>query len=124
MRQFLRGAWHETRGRPFLRFVVVVYIALPFVLGGVAVYSLMQRGQITDLAHRIQASRIESARRVCLEQNERHDRTIAELDKLIRLAPSDRRAQAETSRAYTVRLIDALVPHRDCKTVVNQIRLK
>lgn len=71
-----------------------------------------------DLARQIQAQRIESIRRNCREQNKRHDRTIAALDLLISKAPPGRRARAKQGRKSTVFLLNAIVPHQNCRALV------
>jgi hypothetical protein len=65
---------------------------------------------------------VEVFREQCQGQNARHDRTIRELDAQIADLPQARRREAEARREGTVALIKALVPKRDCRAVVAQIR--
>lgn len=70
----------------------------------------------------IQHERADSIRRACIEQNARHDATVATLDRLLaermNEVPPARRAQLRDSRRFTVLLIDALAPKRDCSARV------
>lgn len=59
----------------------------------------------------LQDSRIE----VCRETNRRHDKVLLVLDEQIAKLPARRRARAESSKAGTVALIEALTPKRDCE---------
>jgi hypothetical protein len=70
----------------------------------------------------IQANRVEVFREQCKAQNAHHDNTILRLDEQIAKLPGDRRGEAEARRTGTVALIKALVPKRDCRAVVAQIR--
>jgi hypothetical protein len=72
------------------------------------------------LAEQIQKERVRNIRATCEMQNARHDKTIVQLDELIRDAPPGRRERAVQNRAGTALLIDALVPKRDCDRVVKQ----
>jgi hypothetical protein len=73
----------------------------------------------------IQASRADSIRRACVEQNERHDRTLRTLDALLTArAEGVSRARLERlkeSRASTVLLIEALAPRDDCEKRVDRL---
>jgi hypothetical protein len=77
------------------------------------------------LYSQIQASRAESVRISCVEQNERHDGAIATLDTVIAAATEDatpeRIRQLEQSRASTVLLIEAVVPKRNCEARVDEL---
>lgn len=73
----------------------------------------------------IQASRAESIRLTCEQQNERHDRALAALDSIVarRLgdaSPVERR-RLQASRATTATLIVALVPREDCERRVRRL---
>jgi hypothetical protein len=74
------------------------------------------------LAEAIQVQRAASLRLLCTEQNGRHDRTVRELDRrlalAVRMASPSRARRIRESRAFTVALIEALAPHRDCATFV------
>jgi hypothetical protein len=65
----------------------------------------------------IQEQRRDSILSGCREQNARHDRTIATLDRLIAEAPAGRRERARQGRAGTVLLIEALAPKRGLRGV-------
>jgi hypothetical protein len=70
----------------------------------------------------IQASRQDTIRRACVEQNVRHDQTLKKLDEQIeRLPAGARKARAERNRDGTIALIDALVPKRDCDKRAKQL---
>lgn len=69
----------------------------------------------------IQQSRRDSVLISCREQNSRHDNTVKTLDGLISSSPPERKTQARQSRAFTVLLIDALVPKRNCQQRVRQL---
>lgn len=73
---------------------------------------------------RIQQSREYAIRSQCLEQNARHDGTIATLDQVLatirRTDPAQYR-QAAAGRENTVLLIDALAPKRSCEQRVKQL---
>jgi hypothetical protein len=75
-------------------------------------------------SHQIQTEREQSIRTACVDQNARHRATVAQLDARLRLAvatasPAQAR-QIRQSRAFTVALIDALAPVRDCDAVVRR----
>ena len=60
----------------------------------------------------------------CKDQNERNEDTIHTLDlRIARVAksvPPEELAQLKASRAFTVSLVNALAPHRDCKVVLER----
>lgn len=64
---------------------------------------------------KIQAERRASVIRSCVSQNMRHDNTIKTLDKEISQLPPDRQAQAAASRKFTILIIDALAPKKNCE---------
>jgi hypothetical protein len=70
----------------------------------------------------IQASRVEVAKDNCRSQNERHDNTVRQLDNRIAELSGRERARADRNRDFTVSLIEALAPKRNCKALVEQIR--
>jgi len=98
-------------------------------LGALSIYLVGQNAQRSDetreLVHAQQTSRESSVRVTCREQNDRHDQTIATLDRLLEQADRDataqRRRQLREGRASTVLLIDALAPKRDCEQRVRQL---
>lgn len=76
-----------------------------------------------DFATQIQQSRKAYVLSTCTDQNMRHDRTIATLDQEIAALPPTERKGAQTSRAGTVALIDAVAPKQDCAAVVSKLNL-
>lgn len=73
---------------------------------------------------RINNSRISLTYNACLEQNARNVKTITTLDKQINKILNDpkvsdqRKARLKESRRFTVLLINALAPVKDCKDLV------
>jgi hypothetical protein len=100
-------------------FVVLALIALPAlpVAAWVVSSSVSDNQRLTEA---IQEQRRDSILYGCREQNARHDRTIATLDRLIAQAPAGRRERARQGRAGTVLLIEALAPKRDCAALVTK----
>jgi hypothetical protein len=92
---------------------ILVFIQLG--LGALSVYLV---GQNNQRAHDIQASRVDATRTTCLEQNNRHDHTIAtlyaEIEKLRPTLTPDERKNLKRNIAANVALIDALAPKADC----------
>lgn len=82
------------------------------------------RGTATDahnLAVTIQKERRRASLVNCGDINRRHDRAVRKLDDLIAdIPPGAQRDRARRGRNNTVLLIDALVPHRDCKRLAAQ----
>lgn len=70
------------------------------------------------------ANRRNSVLENCEDQNERNEETIRTLDlRIARLAKSlspSELTQLKASRAFTVSLVNALAPHRDCKVVLQR----
>jgi septal ring factor EnvC (AmiA/AmiB activator) len=98
-----------------IAFMFICVIAAAAV--GIGAYVVWhQHDQIQEQARDIQIQRYDTAFRNCSDQNKRHDRTIRTLRKEIRhLSPKRREAaQRRHSLRNTIRLIDALVPRRDC----------
>lgn len=94
--------------------IVVAVPALPLA----AAYVSTTLSDTADLAAQIQQSRREATLSSCAEQNDRHDQTIATLDRLLAAAVKRDPGQAarlKQSRASTVLLINALAPRRDCQ---------
>lgn len=87
------------------------------IISVIVILALMNAQHAID---QIQQSRIA----YCQSQNQRHDRTIAELDRelarAMRHATTARRAQMAASRAYTIALIDQLAPRQNCSAIVAQ----
>jgi hypothetical protein len=67
-------------------------------------------GVLLSQVSRINASRLE----ICKDGNERHRTAVRRLDEEVARLPPEERARAEARRDGTVRLIDALVPERNC----------
>ena len=74
-------------------------------------------GQNRSRIHDIQSSRIHLRLEQCRDQNARNLNTKATLDTLTERLPPDRRARARESEKFTLLLIDAIIPLRDCSTV-------
>jgi hypothetical protein len=55
----------------------------------------------------------------CRQANERHDTTLRVLDERIAGLPPGGRARAEASKAFTIALIEAIAPRRDCTNLVH-----
>lgn len=69
---------------------------------------------------KIQDAREEFVLVSCLNQNERHDKTILRLNEATEAAiKSDPKREQEilASKEYSIRLIDALAPKQDCYTL-------
>jgi hypothetical protein len=82
-------------------------------------YLLREQHKTTDL---IQEQRRDAVRTTCEEQNKRHDRTVAVLERVLRDAEKktpERKAQIEAARASNLLLINALAPHRDCAQLIH-----
>ena len=99
---------HSSRQRKAWR----VLACLGCVLGAFSLFASVV------LNTRIQSSREDALRQVCLEQNARHDRTVRTLDeemarRLRQVGPSER-VRLRASRAGTIALIDTLAPHQNC----------
>ena len=93
-----------------IAWLVCIFALTIAVFAAVAVYALSQaRGAVDE----IQLSRYE----LCIQQNDRHDKTIASLDEQIAALPPRRKARAEAARDGTVALIDTLAPKRDCEAL-------
>lgn len=114
-----RAYWTETGVIPRWQLLAVYGI---IVCGGLWGFHQAdaQRDEIEAQAirsdQRIQESRRDAVIISCRQQNERHDRTIRQLDRNIAGLPrGPERLRARQRRDSTVSLIDALVPKTDCK---------
>lgn len=91
---------------------------LQFALGLLSIHLL---GANDDRVKDINANRKESVLSSCAETNSRHDATIAALDDRLQQAidsgqvPEEDLDRLRESRRFTVSLIDALAPERDCE---------
>jgi hypothetical protein len=111
--------------------VDMLLIALAAIVGVIAVagvvLAILAYGKINPTIQAIQAERARNVRANCLDTNGRHDRTIATLDRrlqvAVRRAPPAQARQIRASREFTVALINALAPRRDCERLVKlQVR--
>lgn len=79
--------------------------------------------QAAGLAVAVQAQRLDNIRGTCERDNQRHDRTIKALDKILLRAEGARgltrghRIEIRASRVSTILLINALAPHQNCALV-------
>jgi hypothetical protein len=102
------GRWLKTnRGITVLLTVLITLIAITLAVGGYALHEALKA------VSGIQASR----RELCVQQNRRHDATIAQLDRGIARLPAHQRRRANANKAFTVDLINALSPVRDCRAL-------
>jgi hypothetical protein len=73
---------------------------------------------------RIDASREAAFVQSCEEQNDRHRRTVKELDRIVakaeRSVPRRQRQAVRASRGPTVLLIDELAPLRSCRAIAKE----
>lgn len=123
---------------------VAAAIVLPFLLLAILIPTgtalvLVERSSTQETADRIReqnVSRAEITYTTCLQQNERHDRTVDQLNDLIGQRKSDIREMIrgatpeqqevlrsqldalDDSRAATITLIDSLAPHQNCDQIV------
>jgi hypothetical protein len=117
-----------SRGGRLVAGLAAILVAVAFA-GWVVGSAINSNGQTAanaqDFARRIQSERLRSIAANCKATNERHDKTIETLDKLIaRVPPGSRRDRAEASRASTILLINALVPKQDCAALVRRARVE
>lgn len=108
-----------------LRVAILVFgFGLTATVAGLA-YLVGQNGNRVDdnktTIADVQQSRRDSVRSSCREQNERHDSTVKTLDGLLKAAPDSAQEQIKQTRAFTVILIDTLVPVRNCEERVRQL---
>lgn len=118
---------------------VLLLLTLSFVLA-VALVSRESRKRADanrDLIHEIQTQRAEITYLNCLDQNERHNHTVMQLDSILRARKLALRKQITESRSLaeqtalrsqidslddarstTVSLIDALQPSQQCEQLV------
>lgn len=74
-----------------------------------------------EFAEAIQDERARATLQACRAQNARHQATVKTLDRVIAGLPAGpRRQEATERRDGTVALIDALVPLRNCKKLVER----
>lgn len=87
-----------------------------------ALLSLDHQQEDTDkLAATTQMQRRNTIYDQCRDQNFRHDDTIERIDHRIAvLPPGSERDRAVVSRDFTVALVDALAPRRDCLAVLRK----
>lgn len=118
-RFFHKRYWTATGVIP--RWQLVAVYALVITVSVIGFASVRHQNAKTHrVAQRAAALVVEVQRQrkaVCLDQNRRHDRTIAKLDFLIAHVPPRLRKQAAASRAGNVTLINALAPRRNCAAI-------
>jgi cell division protein FtsN len=108
--------------------VDILLVALAVIVGIIAatgvVLAILAYGKINPTIQAIQAERARNVRANCLDTNDRHDRTIATLDRrlqvAVRRAPPAQARQIRASREFSVALINALAPRRDCERLVKR----
>jgi hypothetical protein len=90
------------------------------ILAGLLVFAFQTRGAQFE---QVQAERQRNVFTNCQDINRRHHHTIAQLDAgiraTIRLHP-ERARRLRESRKFTVLLIQALVPERDCEALARR----
>jgi hypothetical protein len=76
---------------------------------------------LSDGQNAINESRVDINYRTCVEQNHRHDVTLAKLDSLIaQIRDPVQRARAKRGASGSKALIEALAPHQDCRALVRR----
>lgn len=121
-----------TNSRRLLGWLIAIQVALFTIQIPLGVLSVYLLGQNRDRADEIQTSREQSARSSCLEQNKRHDDTIATLNNFVTAykakhpdATEKQRRDIQQSVDGNVSLINALVPKDNCaERVARLVKLK
>lgn len=75
----------------------------------------------SERAREIQGERARVVRENCVSQNARHDATVRAFEEIYRRRFAQQSAtsrQLRANRRYNRKLIDAVVPHRDCAALV------
>lgn len=102
-------------------------VAWSFCAFGVVILLLtlvLWLASISSATHHINAERERNARHSCLDQNKRNNDVIEAIDATIAEIPEGpKRVAAEKSREPLIFIITAAVPHRDCKRVVEELRI-
>lgn len=98
--------------------IVTVIVGIALILNSLGAVIALENNQAR--IKQIQRERVSAVLRNCVDQNQRHDRTIRELDRLIRHVRPSQRTRAVQSRAGTVLLINSLAPKRDCRRLASQ----
>lgn len=107
--------------RRFARVTTTILAVLCVATLGAAILSIYLLGQNGQRADEIQQERANSVRSSCLEQNARHDKTLAKLDKLVAdIKDPAEKARAQANIGGTVALIEALAPKQDCTALVRK----
>lgn len=94
------------RARPWR----LLLLATALVASAALVMSPILYLRTVDALHQAHENRVD----VCRDVNARHDAAIRKLDDLIAELPKAQRRRAAAGRKYTVALIEALTPRRDC----------
>lgn len=97
--------------------LLTVLVVAQLVLGGL---SLKLTHENSELLGEIQSTRKQLIAESCETQNARNTGTIMELHVLIGRLPVGQRAAAKGTGAFTVALIDALVPVHDCGEILRK----
>lgn len=102
-----------------ITFIILAFLVLVVIIEGVVNYYLINQNR--NRSNEIQEQRYDASLNACEMQNIRHDNTIAILDDRFALikqsATPSQKITIEQSKTFTILLIEALAPHRDCKVV-------
>jgi hypothetical protein len=71
-------------------------------------------------AEAIQEERARATRENCRKQNRRNHKAVARVGERTRMLPPVEQREGREGRAYTIALIDALAPVRDCEQLVER----
>jgi hypothetical protein len=109
-------------GRPW---VLVVLVAASILLAAGLAINLLDDttgdvSQNTAFVEAIQEERARATRENCRIQNAQNRNTVARVRERYRLLSPTERREGRESRDYTIALIDALAPVRDCKKLVKR----
>jgi hypothetical protein len=122
-----RKRWRGFRRMWWIRLLLPVWIERIWLLAvtGLVVVALVsfsdQQDDLAALTVDIQEQRAMATFDACADQNDRHDQTIARLNTIIDALPAGpRRRRAQRNVGGTIALIDALVPHQDCASLVRR----
>lgn len=106
----------------FSRITIVILLVLVLVGIGTSIATFQLRDENSQRITDIQNQRVEFVRYACEDQNARHDATLQKLDHVVAAIKDPvQRARAETSKAGSVALIEALVPKQDCAALAESV---
>lgn len=122
------------------RYFTRVWIGYAILALAISVGLWRQSADARDRIRDINTSRALISYTTCLDQNERHDATVNQIDKILIVRKAQLRKQIkeadarrdsvisqslreqidrlDDSRSSTVALIDALAPHQNCKQII------